>query len=172
MDAVSADALSARGVVLNQKCHVVRLRQRTQPNVEGSVGIASIPAKQNASNIGYTQCFRQGALDSGRKSRRKREVEPARRRSFSHVAASACLSPRIGAVLSVSVSNHAGRGAVNVRPATIRRLTAGVTRGGSKYVLTNGIAVTTLSHSRCAEGARIAAPSKGGEAGAVRGHSS
>jgi hypothetical protein len=119
MDAVSADALSARGVVLNQKCHVVRLRQRTQPNVEGSVGIASIPAKQNASNIGYTQCFRQGALDCGRKSRRKREVEPARRRCFSHVAASACLSSRIGAVLSVSVSNHAGRGAVNVRPATI-----------------------------------------------------
>jgi hypothetical protein len=41
--------------------------------------------------------------------------------------------------------------------------------GGRKYVLTIGTAVTTLSYSFPVEGKRVAMPSEGGEAGAVKG---
>jgi hypothetical protein len=132
MDAVSAYALGAPRVVFYQQRHIARVRQLAQPEIQGLVNVGSILAKQNAGNVSHGQGFGQGSLGCGRRPRRKREVEPARWRGFSHLAASACLSLRDGAVLSVSVSNHAGRGAVNVRrPAAARRSTAGVTAGGS-----------------------------------------
>ena len=38
MDAISADALSARGVVLDQQSHIARLRQLAEPRIQGRIG--------------------------------------------------------------------------------------------------------------------------------------
>src|SRR5512144_2361580 len=115
MDAISADAPSARSVVLDQEGYIAGERQLTQPVVQAGVG--TILAKQDASHIRKLDDFRQRSFDHGRSVGRKREVEPTGRRRFSHFAASACLSLRNRAVWSVSVSNHAGRGTVNVAQA-------------------------------------------------------
>src|SRR4249919_1151956 len=160
MDAISADALSPRGLVLDQEGHIAGKRQLAQPEIQGGVGLGRILAKQDTGHVRSLDDFGQGSFDHRRTCRRKREVEPTGRRRFSHFAASTCLSLRNGAVLSVSVSNHAGRGAVNFRPAPTRRSTAGV-RVGSNWLLTIGATFTTLSHGRPVEGAKVATPSQG-----------
>jgi hypothetical protein len=105
MDAISADALSARGVVLNQKSHIARHRQLAEPRIQGRIGRGA-GAQQQASNVSRVQGFGQGSLDRGGKARREHEVEPATRRSFSHHAAPTCVSLRNDAVLSVFVANR------------------------------------------------------------------
>jgi hypothetical protein len=104
MDAISADALSARGVVLNQKSHIARHRQLSEPRIQGRVGLGAC-AQQHASHVGRIQGFSQESLDRRGRARGKHEVEPATRRSFSHHAASTCVSLRNDAVLSVFVAN-------------------------------------------------------------------
>jgi hypothetical protein len=171
MDAISADALSARGVVLDQEGYIASERQLAQPEVKSGVGLGAILAKQDASHIRKLDDFGQRSLDRGRSVGRKREIEPTGRRRFSHFAASACLSLRNGAVLSVSVSNHAGRGAVNVRqgryPSVDDKGRVGVQLLVDHWRDVHHI--VTWSPSRGSEGRHAAL---GGEAGAVRGHSS
>jgi hypothetical protein len=63
------------------------------------------------------------------------------------------------------------RGGVNVRGR--HSSVNGGGDGGRKYVLTIATAVTTLSCNLPVEGARVAVPFEGGQAGAVKGtHSS
>jgi hypothetical protein len=158
MDAISADAPSARGVVLDQEGYIAGERQLTQPEVQSGVGLGTILAKQDASHICKLDDFGQRSFDRERSVGRKREVEPTGRRRFSHFAASACLSLRNGAVWSVSVSNHAGRGTVNVAQAATHRINGGG-KGRSNCLLTIGATFTTLSHGRPVEGAKAATPS-------------
>jgi hypothetical protein len=52
MDAISADALSARGVVLNEQGHVVGKRQLAQPEIKSGVGLdGPLLAKQDAGHV-------------------------------------------------------------------------------------------------------------------------
>jgi hypothetical protein len=171
MDAISADAPSARGVVLDQEGYIAGERQLTQPEIQRGVGLGTILAKQDASYIRKLDDLGQRSFDRGRSVGRKREIEPTGRRRSSHFAASACLSLRNGAVLSVSVSNHAGRGAVNVRPGCHPSINGGGV--GEEQLLVDHWRdlhhIVTWSPSRGSEGRHAVL---GGEAAAVRGHSS
>src|SRR5262249_48954453 len=104
MDAVSTAALGAAGIAFDEKRHVAGCGQRAQPKRQVLIAARSILAKQNTGNVGRCQSFGQASLVFGRKCRWKREIKPARSRCFSHVAASACLSLRNGAVLFGIVS--------------------------------------------------------------------
>jgi hypothetical protein len=134
MDAISADAPSARGVVLDQEGYIAGERQITQPEVQSGVGLGTILAKQDASHICKLDDFGQRSFDRERSVGRKR------------------------AVWSVSVSNHAGRGTVNVAQAATHRINGGG-KGRSNCLLTIGATFTTLSHGRPVEGAKAATPS-------------
>jgi hypothetical protein len=165
MDAVSADALSARGVVLNQKCHISRDRQLAEPRIQGRVGRGA-GAEQHARHVGGIQGFGQGSLDRGGGARRKHEVKPATRRSFNHHAASTCLSLRNDAVLSVFVANRWLRHFM-LAARHSEKNAEGRGRGGNS-LLNNVIAVTTLSRSRPVEGAKADPPGNRDGAGTVR----
>ena len=53
MDAISADALSARGVVLNQKSHVARRRQLAEPRIQGRIGLAPALSSTQATSVAF-----------------------------------------------------------------------------------------------------------------------
>ncbi|HEU0018562.1 MAG TPA: hypothetical protein VFQ31_09440 [Methyloceanibacter sp.] len=165
MDAISADVLSACGVVLDQKSHIARYRKFAKPRIQGRVGLGAC-AQQHASHVGRIQGFRQESLDRGGRARRKCEVEPATRRSFSHHAASACLSLRNDAVLSVIVANRWPR--LFMLAARHSAKKAEGRGGGGNSLLNIVMAVTTLSRSRPIEGARADPPKNRREAARVK----
>jgi len=165
MDAISPDALSARGVVLNQKSHIARHRQLAEPRIQGRIGRGG-GAQQQTSNVGRIQGFGQGSLDAGGRVCRKHEKEPATRRSFSHHAASTCVSLRNDAVLSVFVANRWPRLFMLAARHSAEKA-EGRGRGGNS-LLKNVMAVATLSRSRPVEGACADPPGNRGEADTVR----
>src|SRR5262245_45647291 len=80
MDAISADTLSARGVVLNEQGHVVGKRQLAQPEIKSGVGLGTLLAKQDAGHVRRLDDFGQESFDHRRTCRRKREIQPTGRR--------------------------------------------------------------------------------------------
>lgn len=166
MDAVGANSLGALGIVLDEEGHLSLARDLAQPGVPGRIDRGPVAAEQDASHVSLVHGFRHRGLERGRRPRWKLEIEAARGHGCNHHRGSACVSARIEAALTASVSNHLSRGAVNVCRG--HQAATNKTNGRSKRLLNIGIAFTTLSQSRSVEEARVATPLERSGNGTVR----